>query len=232
MNTTPRILSLALAASCLSLAACEDKSGTGGGGGGGGGLSGLQEDPKSTLGKSAAAGRDAGRRIESEQASAVGVAGELSGESTSLSIAGLTWPVPTTWQAQQASGMRAADYIVEGDARVLFFHFAPGKGGDITSNLERYRGMILDDNGEKADTRKRVETIAGSRVTIAEMEGTYQDDMGNPGGDKTPRAGWAMRVAMIEGPRGNIFIRFVGPQEVVEANQSGWNTLVKGMRPE
>lgn len=201
----------------------------------------LAENPQSLLGKSAARARDVARQAEASQAQAVGMANEVSGQAAAFTVAGLEFRAPTTWEKVEPSNrMQAAVFRIpapEGvdtggpEARVVFFTFGPGQGGDAASNINRWKQMVVDSGGQPVEPKVVARTAAGQKVTTVEMEGTFKD--GLPGGPTTDRPGFAFRGAIIDNPQaGNVFIRFTGPAEVVKAAEGDFNTMVLGFRKE
>lgn len=200
----------------------------------------LTETPTSTYGKAAGYGRDVARQAGAASQGEAGLADELTGQASALKAAGLTWPVPTGWTdmlAGKAGGMRTADYRIGNDpgrdSRVVFFAFPSGQGGDVASNIHRWSTMMTDPTGAPVEPMTSTRTIAGLNVTLVEMDGTYLDNMGMPGGGSSQAlTNYSFRGAIVEGPQGNVFIRFTGPMEVVQQNEGAWMSLVEGMRRE
>jgi hypothetical protein len=191
----------------------------------------LAENPNSLLGKSAATARDAARKASSAQDAAVGTAQEISGEASALSVSGLIWSAPTTWEkTTPSSSMRAAEYKVKaegggGEATVAFF---ANIQGDAASNIERWRTQFADAGGGPPEATIKQQTIAGCKVWLASLKGTYKGgSMGGPTADM-PNA--ALRGVIIDGPQGMVFIKFTGPEATITENEAAWNTMVNGMR--
>ncbi len=195
-----------------------------------GALSGLSEQPKSLLGRSAKTARDVVAQAENKQAEAVGMAGEMSGETASLEITGLVWSAPTAWErVQPANAMRKAELHVkspdgEGEAVVTF---STGIGGSVEANIDRWAGQFLTSGGPAVPMPKH-RIVAGVTVTLVELDGTYKDSM--PGAEATERPGYALKGAVVEGPQGTVFIKMVGPKAVVDQAGSAWAMMIDGMR--
>lgn len=207
-------------------------TGTGSGGGGGNPIDKLAENPNSLLGKSAATARNTRRMAESAQDAAVGTAQEISGEAEGLNLSGLLWSAPTKWQkvAKPSSTMRAAEFNVPSDAgngpgQVAFF---TNVGGDAASNIERWRTQFVDSAGTApaADVSKR--TIAGCKVSLVTIRGLFKG--GQPGGPAEDSPDYGLRGAIVEGPKGSVFIKFLGPEATLVENEAAWMTMVNGMR--
>ena len=219
---TNQSIPILLALAVFTLPACDDS--TSPPPSQGQGISKLSESPTSLPGRSAATGRNAARQITQDQDATVGVAGEITGETQVLNIGNLQWHPPSAWEKLSPRPMTTAVFRVaadtgSGEAQVTFSQ----AGGDIQSNIDRWRTQVSGDNGP-ADADVKDRTVAGVKVTMVSMDGTYKDMSGkeNPG--------YGFRAAIVQAPSGNIFIKFTGPASVVGENQGAWETMVLGMR--
>ncbi len=146
------------------------------------------------------------------------------------SAGGISWTQPTTWKADAPRQMRAATYLVaaaKGDtdgAECGVFYFGEGQGGGVDANVDRWVGQF--ENAKGTPLRKK-EKLAGFDVTTIEVDGTYASSMGGPMGPKTPKAGYKLLGAIIEGPRGNVFFKLTGPVKTVEAARAEFMKMLK-----
>ena len=126
----------------------------------------------------------------------------------------LTFERPAAWQWQRPSSqMRKAQLSApgkDGSADVVFFYFGPGGAGGVQANADRWFGQFQKIDGKKTDNRK----IGGTPVTFVEASGTFL--VGPPIGQKVPKAGYALRGAIIGAKGGAIFIKMTGPKKTVE----------------
>lgn len=126
----------------------------------------------------------------------------------------LTFERPAEWSREQpSSSMRKAQLSVpgkDGAADVVFFYFGPGGAGGVQANVDRWIGQFQEVKGKKIDSKK----IGGTPVTFVEASGTFLS--GPPFGQKVPKAGYALRGAIIGAKGGAIFIKMTGPKKTVE----------------
>lgn len=152
--------------------------------------------------------------------------------------AGLTWAAPDGWVAVPTTpgGMRAAQYTAPApagsalvSAEVVFFYFgAEGQGGDVSSNLARWSEQMLDDAGAPTAPSVAEFQQGDLHVTTAVYTGTYLSGM--PGGERTPKRGWSLVAAIVEGgPQGSLFIRMTGPDPVVDAQREAFEVMLRTM---
>jgi|SRR3972149_4061108 len=91
------------------------------------------------------------------------------------SAGGVSWTIPGRWQAGAERTVRVATYIIpaaEGDpagGECAVFHFGPGQGGDIPSNIDRWVGQFENPSAPKQST---VESN-GLRITTVSTTGTF-----------------------------------------------------------
>lgn len=135
-------------------------------------------------------------------------------KSLSFKVNDLTFERPAEWSWERpSSSMRKAQLSVpgkDGTADVVFFYFGPGGAGGVQANVDRWIGQFQEVKGKKIDSRK----IGGTPVTFVEASGTFLT--GPPFGQKVPKAGYALRGAIIGAKGGAIFIKMTGPKKTVE----------------
>lgn len=186
----------------------------------------LSQNPTSLPGRSAARGRDVAQQAENRDAQAGALAGELSGETARMDLAGLSFPVPTEWRkVQPASNFIASEYRVgpaDSEARFTVSTFPSGAGGSVDMNVQRWEGQFI---GAVTSPTKR--QVSGCNVTLVTLDGTMKGGtMGGPAAD-TPDM--SMRGAIVEGPQGMVVLKLTGPKATVAEAQGAWDQLIEGM---
>ena len=148
------------------------------------------------------------------------------------SAGGISWTAPASWKADAPRPMRVATYLVpdaksdsEG-AECGVFYFGQGQGGSVDANIQRWVGQF---EAVKPPAPKK-ERIAGFEVTLVEVNGTFNASMGGPMGPKTPRPGYKLLGAIVEGPNGNVFFKLTGPAKAVEAARGDFMKMLKGAK--
>ena len=150
--------------------------------------------------------------------------------------ANLRFAHPSEWTRVPApSDMRAAQFRVPkaagdaDDAEAVLFFFGKGQGGGATDNLERwYRQMTQPDGKPSKDAGVvTIKTVNGLKITILDLPGTYQpmSAAGNAG-DATPKPGYRLLAAVVEGDSGPWFFRLVGPDATVKAAKPAFEALL------
>ncbi len=149
------------------------------------------------------------------------------------SASGISWSVPKEWTvAPSPSSMRLATYRIApaaGDAdagELAVFYFGPGQGGGVEANVARWQSQLESGTGSQPKPART--KVAGLDITLVTAEGTYASGM--PGGQQTPKSGWALRGAIAEAPGGAVFFKLVGPKKTVAAAGAGFDALVKSLR--
>ena len=110
-----------------------------------------------------------------------------------------------------------------------------GAGGTVEANIDRWYGQFKQPDGsatkDKATTKKL--ELAGCKVTLVDIPGTYKDAPAGPfgGGAGVDRPDYRMLAAIVEAPdgRGNHFLKFYGPAKTVSAHADGFRGMVEGM---
>jgi hypothetical protein len=149
------------------------------------------------------------------------------------SAGGLQWTAPEGWKNEGALPMRAATYAVApaaGDkagAECAVFYFGSGQGGSIDANLERWKGQFQGPGGKPAAAQIAKRTLRGLNVTTIDASGEYS---GMPGSSQGA-PGYRLLGAIVEGPRGNVFVKFTGPAKTIAANQPKFEQLLASFQP-
>jgi hypothetical protein len=152
------------------------------------------------------------------------------------SAAGLHWTDPIGWKNEGSKPMRAVTYSVppsagdnESSECVVYF-FGAGSGGSIEANMERWKAQVRKPAGTPADAKEGKRTIHGLNVTTLDTSGDYSGMGGPMAAEKTVKANYRLLGAIVEGPGGNLFIKFAGPQKTVAANQKKFETLLTSLQ--
>ena len=113
--------------------------------------------------------------------------------------------------------------IPSGEGKTLdanFYFFGTGQGGSVEANVARWIGQF---EGEPK-VEKEESTHGDRKVIILKAKGTYLD--GRPFGPKTPKEGYALLGAIIEGGVGPVFVKLYGPEAEVAATEAAFKKLV------
>lgn len=227
-----RCTALTLVAS-LALAgggACEEKAPPpvpGGGGSQGGG----NPDPARAARQVRDMVNNTKGAIEDNQQKAVDAANDISAGTGSqagkgFGLAGVEFTLQPGWTAQGASGMRKADLLYKGssgEVHAVFFTL----GGSADDNFNRWERQVEPDSGEQA--KRTSQEVNGLTVRKLDVRGTYS---GMTADNVTSPATPNMRFigVVIEGGRGPIQIRLVGPQQVVNEAAPSFEAMLAALR--
>ena len=131
--------------------------------------------------------------------------------------------------------MRAAELKVKNPAEgkdpleVVFFYFGPGNGGGTDANVDRWFKQFKE---PKDQLRPKTETATAGeqkyKVTYVQAEGTYLS--GPPLGEKVPKPGYMLHGAILEHPRGSVFVKLTGPADLAKASAKEFKTLIESVR--
>jgi hypothetical protein len=182
--------------------------------------------------------------MDPSTAAAQAPATEAGPESRVFAIAdgGFSLQAPAGWQrVQPKSGIVETEFAVPSEGAAADGTPAqPGRmtvmgaGGTVQANIDRWYGQFAQPDGSETKTKattKKLE-LAGCKVTLVDIPGTYKDSPGGPfaGGRTIERPDYRMLAAIVETPdRGNYFLKFYGPAKTVTAHADGFRTMVEGM---
>ena len=160
----------------------------------------------------------------------------LAGIARAEQAGGLTWTAPPEWKSQGERPMRAATYNIpaaKGDsesAELAVFYFGESSGGGVDANVKRWIDQFQKADGSSAakDAKVKKEKIAGSPATAVEVKGTYMG--GSMMGPSTPKPGFRLLGAIVEGPGGNVFFKLTGPEKTVAGAEKPFRKLLDGLK--
>ena len=154
------------------------------------------------------------------------------------SVAGLKWTKPTGWKTEEARPMRAATYTISaaaGDsasAECMVYFFGAGQGGSVEANLDRWKGQMVAPGGKPADAKIAKRRIHGLAVTTIDASGDYTGMGGPMAASKSLQNNYRLLGAIVEGPGGNVFIKFTGPAKTIAANQAEFEQFLNSFDKE
>ena len=160
----------------------------------------------------------------------LGAAGALAADSVK-SLAGVSFSIPQAWtETPPSSEMRAFQFSIPGakgeNGELAVFHFGPGMGGDIQSNVNRWKAQFTLLAGEKTEEKK----INGITVTVVSLRGTYQLS-GGPMmmAQGEPIENYAMLGAIISAPEGFVFLKATGPASVLDNASAAFDQMISSL---
>ena len=161
-------------------------------------------------------------------ASAIGLVAE--------SAAGVRWTAPAGWKSEAARPMRAATYTIApsaGDtasAECGVYFFGPGQGGTVEANLDRWKGQFTGADGKTSPAKIAKRTVGRLSVTTIDTAGAYAGLGGPMAASQKAVPGYRLLGAIVEGPGGNVFIKFAGPAKTISANEQKFEQLIASFR--
>jgi hypothetical protein len=144
--------------------------------------------------------------------------------------AGVKWTGPQGWKNEGSRPMRAATYSVRvaqgdsGPAECVVYFFGAGSGGTVEANLDRWKSQFLI-NGQPAPAKVEKRTIHGLTVTAISSAGDYTG-MSGPNAAPSNAHNFRLLGAIVEGPGGNLFVKFAAPARTVAANEKQFEALL------
>ena len=148
----------------------------------------------------------------------------------------LHYKAPDSWMAvQPSSKMRVAQFKLpkadgdNEDAELVVYFFGATQGGTVQANIDRWISQIQQPDGGSSKDKAKTETatINGLKVTTVDVAGTYTAEMA-PGSDNHHNdANYRLRAAVIETPKGNYFLKLVGPAKTMGRWEQSVTDFVK-----
>jgi len=136
----------------------------------------------------------------------------------------LRFKTPDRWVTEKSSSaMRVAQYKLpkaEGDsedASLVLYYFGATQGGTAQANIDRWISQMQQSGGGSSKDKARTDTMTvnGLKVTSVDVSGTYTAEMAPGSGTFHNDANYRLRAAVVETPKGNYFVKLVGPAKTV-----------------
>jgi hypothetical protein len=162
------------------------------------------------------------------------LSGDVQAQSA-ISILDYRASVPAGWTTvKPSSSSRLAQFIVDTSdsanrTEVVVFFFGQAQGGNVQANLERWRGQFSNPDGAPVSENVTRDSSGVFPITIAEYHGTYRRGIGAGSADSA-RTGQALVAAIVETPRGALFVQLFGPAARVASARQGFVQFVKGIK--
>ena len=137
-----------------------------------------------------------------------------------------------------ANAMRKAQYSLpraEGDSEdaSLIVHSFGGQGGSREANLERWAGQFEQTDGSSSADKleSSTRTIAGLKVFVAELSGTYVAETAPGSGVHVNKPGWRMLAAIVDTREGPWYFKLVGPAATIAKWEASYETFLSELAP-
>jgi hypothetical protein len=156
-------------------------------------------------------------------------------QGTPLTLLGYTATPPAAWVSRPpTSSMRLAMFTVPPDdaagaTEVVVFFFGTGQGGNVTANTARWREQFTNPGAPAPVERMSRDSSGAFPVTIAEYEGSYRRGIGAGSADSV-RANQGLTAAIVETPKGTLFVQLFGPVARVRAERERLVAFVKSIK--
>jgi len=149
---------------------------------------------------------------------------------------GLTFEAPKSWKSSPpTSQMRRAQLKadpIEGDdypAELIVFAF-PGGAGSVEANIERWRKLFQDEDGNPPKIETKTVQGKNAEVVRAETHGEYHPAQ-FPGARPEPvRKNARLLGAIITGGDVSYYIRMVGPDKTMKKLTPDFDEMLKTVK--
>jgi hypothetical protein len=172
-------------------------------------------------------GRDAGSRVAALLGMTVCLALPLNAQTATF--LDYHTSIPSSWTARPASSSsRLAEYVTPG-AEVVVYYFGPRMNANVDANAARWRDQFTNAGAGPTFERITRDSSAKFPTTFAEFHGTYRRGIGAGSADSV-RSGQALIAAIVDTPRGALFMQIFGPEPRVAAERDAFRRFVTNLK--
>jgi hypothetical protein len=162
----------------------------------------------------------------------------LAAAGATVDLGGLKSTAPASWKEVPVSNsMRVKQFTVpgkDGDAELVVFFFGEGQGGSTQANLDRWKTQFTPPSGESAESASKTSTVklaSGGKATVLDVHGTYMFKASPMApGPAEPRPNHRMLAAVLETPKGNYYLKLVGPAKTIEQSKKDFDGWLKAFK--
>ncbi len=141
-------------------------------------------------------------------------------------VAGGNWQVPEAWSQTAPKPMRLVNFQLEGGGE-CYVSVLGGGGGGALANVNRWLGQI----GKPAIGESELASLP--RVSMLGKEGMLVEGSGDfEGMGAASAADQGLMAAMVELPDRAVFVKMVGPAEVVSAHREAFLAFAQSLTEE
>lgn len=150
----------------------------------------------------------------------------------------LHFKVPDGWvTSTPSSKMRVAQFKLpkadgdNEDAELVLYYFGANQGGTAEANIDRWISMMqqADAASSKDKAKKETLTVNGMKISTVDVSGRYTAEMAPGSGKFYDNANYRLRGAVIETPKGNYFLKLVGPAKTVGRWEQSFTDYLKSL---
>jgi hypothetical protein len=135
----------------------------------------------------------------------------------------LSWDTPPGWAELAPTQMRMINFKV-GDEGECYLTILGGSGGGVSGNVNRWRGQLgLEDLSEASVENLPRMNVLGRDGYRIDLEGAYR------GMGTVAKEGWALRGVITNSARFTLFVKFTGPQALVERETAGFESFCSSL---
>lgn len=150
----------------------------------------------------------------------------------------LHYKVPDGWvTATPSSKMRVAQFKLpkadgdNEDAELVLYYFGANQGGTTEANIDRWISQMQQGDAVSSKDKPKTEslTVNGIKVSTVDVSGRYTAEMAPGGGKFYDNANYRLRGAVVETPKGNYFLKLVGPAKTVGRWEQSFTDYLKSL---
>ena len=150
----------------------------------------------------------------------------------------LHYKAPADWvTAPPTSKMRVAQFKLpkaDGDSEdgeLVLYYFGANQGGSPQANIDRWISQMQQADGVSSKDKAKTEnlTVNGLKVSAVDVSGRYTAEMAPGSGTFYDNANYRLRAAVIETPKGNYYVKLVGPAKTIGRWEQSFTDYLKSL---
>ena len=137
------------------------------------------------------------------------------------------YTAPEDWIEIEATQFRNPNFLAGPNGEIeIYVSMLPGGGGGLLVNANRWRGQMGQEPYTQAEFQEQPSaTVLGHEAVVVDVEGVFTGM-----GGAAPQEGFRLVGVLVETAGTGVFIKMVGPDELVEAERDNFARFAQSLR--
>ena len=155
----------------------------------------------------------------------------IGGCTSRVELNGLSFEPPTGGKRLEPTPSRAAQYELNPDVKLVFYHFGDRGAGSVEANIERWIDQFEQSDGVPSRDRADIRSMerGGLSIRRIDLSGTYVAETQPGSGERLNEPDYRLLAAVIETEAGPFYLKLIGPANVISGKVGIFDTMLNSL---
>ncbi len=155
----------------------------------------------------------------------------VGGCTSRVELSGVSFEPPAGAKRLEPTPSRAAQYELNPDVRLVFYHFGDRGAGSVEANIERWIDQFEQPDGAPSRDRADIRTMerGGLSVRRIDLSGTYVAETQPGSGERLHEPDYRLLAAVVETEAGPFYLKLVGPADVIGGEVGTFDAMLDSL---